>query len=440
MKDIAQSTEAIKRPITMVLILFIVIIVYFSGPSTAFLTSGYPTMAHNPGSKDINVSVTFYKERYEAIGTIGAKLMKLPPNPTPTEITAFGTTPWVYETVGANDYNCWATPYAAATTGQANTSFYSYELDAYYAPGAPAGTHGSWAAGTGFDKNFDIFAYGYMWNPWVNMTNATTIAQNDVTTNVGSNPFRVPGDVNFAYIFIDYTEDLRALGRLGAYNPYNPTWGATVPEYRAGLAALFGYYGYGYNYAGKFTCIFHFRSVPEGIYLAIVPYINGLKVGSSGWDSGGVGVTPEGSKSGSIIMIKDVNTTASTDLNFIEPNGTKRISFTAPYNSGIEDANFITIDVNSDGCPTPESASLDIGTSVTPPRFSFGTDVGSITLSSSATFKMYWTGILTTTQAQVIMGRLKLLQFDPATSAWLTLDTTITASENELKVLIKALT
>lgn len=440
MTQTVESKEVLKRAITSVLILFVVVVVYFSGPSTAFLTSGYPTMAHNAGSKDINVSITFYKERYEAIGTIEAKLFKLPPNPTAADITAFSTTPWVYETVGANDYNCWATPYAAPATGQNNTSFYSYELDAYYAPNTPIGATANdyWTSGIQMDSNFDIFAYGYMWNPWVNMRTAETIAQND-TNNPGNNPLRMPGDANFAYLFIDYTEDLRALGSLGAYDPYNPTWGETLAEYRAGTAAIFGYYGYGYNYAGKFTCVFHFRSVPEGIYLGIVPKINGIKVGATGWDSGGQGVTPEGQKSGSIVMIKDVNTTNDTDLNFVEPSGTKRISFTVPRTAiAATGATFITIDVNADNASAPTGANLNLGNAaVSPPRFSIGANGNNSVLSSPATLKMYWTGFITRAQAEAIgMTKLKMYQYDPVSAHWEKLSTTVDLDNNVMSTSI----
>jgi len=424
------ASNIMKRSITTVLILFILVIVYFSGPSTAFQASGYPTMAHQPGTKDINVSITFFKERYEAIGTLNAVLMRLPPNPSTADTTAFQTTPWVYETVGANDYNCWAAPYADQSTDASgnlvpNTSFYSYDLNAYYTPNAPVGP---WQKGTGMDLNFDIFAYGYMWDP-------SDIS--NVATGTGG-ASRAPGDANFVYKFMDWSNDMGF--------SYTDTGGNQTGSI-ATAVAQFGYYGYGYNYAGKFTCVFHFRSVPEGIYLAVVPYINGLKVGASGWDSGGAGVTPEGSRSGSIIAIKDVNTQTSncgtsnvlcsTDLNFVEPNGTKRISFTVPRAAtDAASATVITIDVNSDGISPPSGVDLDMGKSTRPPRFTFGADVSNISLSSPATLRLYWSGILTTAQATAIMDKMVMYQYNPSNQGWTKLSTTVNMDQNKLEVTV----
>jgi hypothetical protein len=399
-----ENTENIlQKAITGALILFIVVVVYFSGPSTAFYITNDPSMQHKPGTRDVNITVTFYKERYEAIGTIEAKLQRLPPNPSSTELNLITNNPALLLGQGATDVNCWATAYANPTTGQNNTSFYSYELNAYYAPGAS----GPFASGTNMDYNFDIFAYGYMWDPW-NITN----------TNPGTGgATRGPTDKNFVYRFVDWSNDMGF--------SYTPGAGNQTANINQG-AAQFGYYGYGYNYAGKFTCTFKFSGIPEGLYVGVVPFINGLAVDETGYNAAQAGQSAASNTTGSVFAIKDVNTQTSgcgtgnanctTDLNLFDPSGVKRFSFHVPRTS--TDANtqitFITVDINADSVATPDNVDIKIGQgSNGPPRFTLAAGgatgvLPNFTLTDAGTLTLTYSGFVSAAQEAEMISKLKI--------------------------------
>ncbi len=304
-------------------------LVYNSGNPAAFYVTASPTTQHDPGTDDINVTVTFYKERYEAIGTISARLIKMNTNGDPNTggLSAQSNT----------DVNC-----------TANSDYYSYGLSQYVTDIA------------GHDLN--ILEYGY----------------------------------------VDFDPDAGAPGVL------DNNVGAKFTQWDPEIA----YYGHAYNYAGTFTCVFTFEDLPDGIYISAVPFINGLAVSESGYDSDQSGANVEPN---AIVGIKTIQASGVTDLNFTDATGQERMYFSIPQDgtNGTAGTDFITVDINAESAAkTPSGASLDNDA----PRFSFGSSKTGLTVNNNgnATLRLTYTGFITDEQAQ--SANLNIWKYDG--SSW----------------------
>ncbi|MFH1545381.1 MAG: hypothetical protein ABIE23_04845 [archaeon] len=312
-----RKNASLKKIIVLGLILLIIGVVFLSGPATAFYITATPTLTHTPGTKDANVTVTFYKERYEAIGTITARLIYLE-----TDGSGSGT----LSPATSYDVNCWA-----------NTDYYDYGQSQYLYVLQP--------------NDLNVLAYGYV--------------DNDATLTPGV-------DENSAYKFRDWSDDLSLTG------------------------AVTTYYGYGYNYAGTFTCTFYFTGLNDGVFVSALPFINGLPVNTTGYDSGQAGTNVDVN---TIFAIKTIAASGVTDVNFVNASGTEKAYFSIPQGgtNGTAGSDYITIDVNIASATNPSNATL-----LSAPRFEFGSNVSSFTIdgNGATTLDLFYTGLITDSQAE----------------------------------------
>lgn len=311
----SRKIASIKKIIVLGLILLIIGVVFLSGPATAFYITATPSLTHTPGTKDANVTVTFYKERYEAIGTISARLIYLE-----TDGSGSGT----LSPATSYDVNCWA-----------NSDYYSYGESQYMDQ---------------LQSDLNILAYGYV--------------DNDTSLTPGV-------DENSAYRFKDWSDDL-------------------------GLTSAITYYGYGYNYAGTFTCTFYFTGLNDGVFVSALPFINGLAVNTSGYDSGQAGTNVDVN---TIFAIKTIASSGVTDVNFVDASKNERAYFSIPANgtNGTAGSDYITIDVNIASVSNPSTATI-----VDAPRFSFGSNVSNLSINENGatTLDLFYTGYITDNQAE----------------------------------------
>lgn len=307
-----------KKIFAGILALVLIAIVMVSGPATAFYITADPSISHGTGTKDANVTVTIYKERYEALGDIYARMIGMDTDGTNSGLKGDAT----------YDANCWA-----------NDDYYSYLDGAYLYNLQSRG-------------DLNVYKYGYV--------------ENQPGQAIGN------ADLNVAARF-----QTAASSDLNAQT----------------------YYGYGYNYAGTFDCTFRFKSLPDGIYVSALVFINGIPVSKTGYDAGQSGVTADVN---TIFAIKSFASSGNTDVNFVDPNGNKKLEITIPAGSATAsrtiNANddFITIDINIVSTTSPSGKTI-----YDAPRFALDSNLGALTFSSTApaVMKFYYSGIVSDDRA-----------------------------------------
>jgi len=347
----AELQEMQKKGIILAMVAVIVGIVIIGGPASAFYVVGTPVLTHTPGTKDANVTVTIYKERYEAIGDINAQMFGMSTDGDVTNAKGFGA-------VGT-DVNCFAVP----------DEYYAYTEPLSQTPSANPSTttvrsYAPWQKSDG-TYDYNILAYGY----------------------VGNTGTFTAGDPGSAARFL-------------TANP-------------GGLTEA--YYGYGYNYAGKFNCKWQFTNLPDAVYFGVKVWINGFLMNTRGFTT--QADTVQGATIGdvnAIFAIKTFATSGATDINFVDGSSNKKMYLSIPanaVNSGsgstvTKGSDFITVDINIASARANSAADI---TNV--PRFRLDSNVASLTFdgSNQATLDLFYTGFFTDAQ---------ILSFGTAFNIW----------------------